>query len=164
MMSSVAIQKMDLKDIGNILEILSGAKKIYIMGNGGSAATALHFALDLNKAAGLNAVCLNGNPALISAFANDDGYESIFASQLERAERFDVLVAISCSGNSQNVLRAVRYAKDFSKMPVIGFTGDEGGKLAEEAEFLVKVPNPDIKIQEDAHLALCHAITQSLEK
>jgi len=164
MMSSVAIQKMDLKDIGNILDILSGANKIYVMGNGGSAATALHFALDLHKAAGLNAVCLNGNPALISAYANDDGYESIFSAQLKRAERFDALVAISCSGNSSNILRAVRHAKDFCKMATIGFTGEDGGKLAEEAEYLVKVPNPDIKIQEDAHLALCHAITQSLEK
>jgi len=164
MMSSVAIQKMDLKDIGNILDILSEAKKIYIMGNGGSAATALHFALDLYKAAELNAVCLNGNTPLISAYANDDGYESVFATQLRNAERFDVLVAISCSGNSPNILRAVRYAKDFCKMAVIGFTGDDGGKLAEEAEYLVKVPSPDIKVQEDAHLALCHAITQSLEK
>ena len=89
MMSSTAIQKMDLKDIGNILDILSEAKKIYTMGNGGSAATALHLALDLRKAAGLNAVCLNGNMPLISAYANDDGYESVFASQLENAERFD---------------------------------------------------------------------------
>ena len=87
-----------------------------------------------------------------------------FAAQLKNAERFDVLIAISCSGNSPNILRAVRYAKDFSKMAVIGFTGDDGGKLAEEAEYLVKVPSPDIKVQEDAHLALCHAITMALEK
>lgn len=164
MMSSTAIQKMDLKDIGNILDILSEAKKIYTMGNGGSAATALHLALDLRKTAGLNAVCLNGNMPLISAYANDDGYESVFASQLENAERFDVLIAISCSGNSPNILRAIRYAKDFPKMATIGFTGDEGGKLAEEVDYVVKVPFPDIKVQEDAHLALCHAITTHLEK
>ena len=76
MMSSTAIQKMDLGDLSNILAILSEAKTIYTMGNGGSASTAQHFALDLQKAAKKNAVCLNSNMSLITAYANDDGYES----------------------------------------------------------------------------------------
>lgn len=164
MLSSTAIQKMDLKDIDKILESLVEAKTIYIMGNGGSAATALHFALDLQKAAGKNVLCLNSNLPLISAYANDDGYESIFVNQLKEASRLDVVIGISCSGNSLNVIRAIRHAKDVCKMITIGFTGDDGGKLAEEVDYLVRVPFEDIKIQEDAHLALCHAITASLEK
>lgn len=72
----------------------------------------------------------------------------------------DVVIGISCSGNSLNVIRAIRHAKEFRAM-TIGFTGDLGGKLAEEADLVVKVPYDDIRIQEDAHMALCHAITAS---
>ena len=163
MLSSSAIQKMDLKDLDKILEVLMNAGTIYTMGNGGSAATALHFALDLHKAAGRNAVCLNGNMPLISAYANDDGYESIFSAQLKNAGPFDAIIGISCSGNSLNVVRAIRQAKE-TKMFTIGFTGSDGGKLADEADYVVKVPYEDIKVQEDAHMALCHAITAALEK
>lgn len=163
MLSSTAIQKMELDQVEDIIDILGNARNIYIMGNGGSAATALHFALDLKKAAGLNAVCLNANNPLMTAYANDEGYESIFASQL-KGDQFDVAVGISCSGNSLNVVRAIRHAKEISKMATIGFTGDDGGKLAEEVDYLVKVPYENIKVQEDAHLALCHAITSALEK
>lgn len=163
MLASTAIQKMDLKDLPRILEVLSESDKIYVIGNGGSAATAQHFALDLFKAAKLNATFLAGDIPMLTAYANDDGYESIFSSQLRYAKRTDALVAISCSGNSLNVVRAVRLAKEFG-VTTIGFTGDDGGKLAEEAAYVVKVPYEDIKIQEDAHMALCHAITKALEK
>ena len=160
MLSSSAIQKTELKDIQKIIDTIANAETIYIMGNGGSAAMALHFALDLHKAAGKNAICLNGNMPLVSAYANDDGYESIFSSQLGRISRLDVVIGISCSGNSLNVIRAIRHAKEFRAM-TIGFTGDNGGKLAEEADLVVKVPYSDIRIQEDAHMVLCHAITAS---
>lgn len=163
MLSSTAIQKMDLDDIDQIVIDLGMAEKIYVVGNGGSASTAEHFALDLFKAAKLNATCLNSSIPKITAYANDDGYESIFSSQLRYVTRNDVLVAISCSGNSLNVIRAVRQAKEFG-LRTICFTGNDGGKLAEIADLVVKVPFEDIKIQEDAHLALCHAITQALEK
>lgn len=163
MLSSSAIQRMILDEINEIVQVLAEANKIYTMGNGGSAATALHFALDLHKAAGRDAICLNGNMPLVSAYANDDGYESIFSSQLRKVSRMDVIVGISCSGNSLNVVRAIRQAKELG-MITIGFTGDDGGKLAEEVDFVVKVPYEDIKIQEDAHMALCHAITAALEK
>lgn len=158
MLSSSAIQRMELKDMDKILQAISEADTIYTMGNGGSAATALHFALDLHKAAKKNAICLNGNMPLVSAYANDDGYESIFSSQLRKIGRLDVVIGISCSGNSLNVIRAIRHAKEFRAL-TIGFTGDDGGKLAEEADLVVKVPYDDIRIQEDAHLVLCHAIT-----
>lgn len=163
MLVSTAIQKMDLRDIPNILEALTEAETIYVIGNGGSAATAQHFALDLYKAAKLNARSLVSDIPTITAYANDDGYDSVFSSQLRYARRSDVLVAISCSGNSLNVLRAVRQAKEFGLI-TIGFTGDDGGKLAEVVDYLVKVPFEDIKIQEDAHVALCHAVTKALEK
>jgi D-sedoheptulose 7-phosphate isomerase len=163
MLSSSAIQKVDLKDMDRILSVLTNSETIYTMGNGGSAATALHFALDLCKAAGKKAICLNGNMPLISAYANDDGYESIFANQLQNISRLDTVIGFSCSGNSLNVVRAIRHAKEFGAI-TIGFTGDDGGKLAEEASYVVKVPFEDIKIQEDAHMALCHAITAALEK
>jgi len=163
MMSSTAIQKMNLEDIDKILESLETAGTIYTMGNGGSAATALHFALDLYKAANKKTLCLNGNMPLLSAYANDDGYESVFDVQLRDARREDVLIGISCSGNSLNVVRAIRTA-NLLNMVTIGFTGEEGGKLAKEVDYLVTVPFPDIKVQEDAHLALCHAITAHLEK
>ena len=128
------------------------------MGNGGSAATALHFANDLQKACGRNVICLNGNMSLLTAYSNDDGYESVFSSQLTMAGRMDALVAISCSGNSLNILRAVCQAKEVFKMATIGFTGNDGGKLAEEADYVIKVPYEGYEVQEDAHMALCHAI------
>jgi len=163
MLVSSAIQKTIMKDIDNIVDVLSEADKIYTIGNGGSAATALHFALDLHKAAGKNAMCLASNIPLLTAYANDDGYESIFASQLKNAGRKDALVAFSCSGNSLNVVRAIRFAKEL-KMTTIGFTGDVGGILADEVDYVIKVPYGDIKIQEDVHLAFSHAITGYLEK
>lgn len=163
MLASSAIQKMDITDIDKIIKVLKESQIVYTVGNGGSAATALHFALDLFKAANRDAICLNGNMPLVSAYANDDGYDSIFSSQLRYATRLDTLVAISCSGNSLNVVRAIRQAKE-NGMVTVGFTGDDGGKLAEEADFVIKVPVEDIKIQEDSHMALCHAITQALEK
>jgi len=163
MLSSTAIQKMDLADLSKIVEDLSEAELIFTIGNGGSATTAMHFALDLFKAGKLNAMCLNSDIAKLTAYGNDDGYESVFSSQLRLASRHDVLVAISCSGDSLNIVRAVRQAKEFGLI-TIAFTGDDGGKLAEIAERVVKVPFENIKIQEDAHLALCHSITQALEK
>lgn len=164
MMTSTAIQKMELEDINEIVEVLRNAETIYIAGNGGSAANALHMALDLRKCANLNTICLNGNNPIITAYANDDGYESIFVNQLNHASRRDVFVGISCSGNSLNILRAIRKAKEVFKMPTIGFTGNEGGKLAEEADYIVKVPFEYIRVHEDAHSALLHAITLALEK
>lgn len=161
MLSSTAIQKMDLENIEEIIDVLQEARTIFVMGNGGSAATALHFTNDLHKMAGLDAICLNSNMAVFSAYANDEGYESVFANQI-KGDQFDVAVCISCSGNSLNVIKAVRHAKEMCGMTTIGFTGEKGGKLAEEADLVIKVPFEDMKVQEDAHLALCHGIIQMM--
>lgn len=111
-----------------------GGKRIYFLGNGGSAATSSHFTNDLGKGAGVKgappfrAVSLADNVSLITALANDDGYDRIFVAQLENAlDKGDVAVGISASGNSPNVVAAIEYANSRGAATV-GLTGFSGGR------------------------------------
>lgn len=135
---------------------------VFMCGNGGSAATASHFANDLMKMAGINAICLNDMTPTMLAYMNDDGVGSMFAKPFATLKNpGDILVAISCSGNSENIIKVVETALLFSTQ-IILLTGDEGGELAKIANVVIKVPHPDIKVQEDVHLAVCHAIVGAL--
>jgi len=145
-------------------------QSVFICGNGGSAATAIHFACDLAKGAAskgkpnFRTMSLNENVSLLTAWANDASYDDIFARRMAPWLRAgDVLVAISCSGNSRNVLNAIHRARA-GQATTIGFTGFDGGKMKQMVDVCVIVPSHQIEMVEDMHLLFCHLITVSLRK
>jgi D-sedoheptulose 7-phosphate isomerase len=147
-----------------------GRATIFIAGNGGSASTASHWVNDLGKAtkrsgrAAMRVIGLCDNTSWFSALANDEGYERAFAGQLENfAESGDVLIVISASGNSPNLVKAVELAKS-REMTTIALLGFDGGRLrgmVDEA-IIVETEQGAYELVEDAHSVLCHAITKSL--
>ena len=143
---------------------------VYICGNGGSAATAIHFAADLSKGAraenkpAIKAKALCENTSLVTAWANDICYDEIFTQCMEPwIKAGDILIAISGSGNSQNVINAVSMAR-VKGATTIAFTGFEGGKLKDIVDICVTVPSDSMEQIEDVHLLLCHLITNCLRK
>lgn len=143
---------------------------IFFIGNGGSAATASHFAQDLGEVgrkadtASFRTICLNESVSFMTALANDYGYEEVFAGQLGNLfKRQDVLVAISASGNSPNVVEAVKLAKKLKGI-TIGLVGFDGGKLASLCDYVLKVTTNkgEYGPVEDIHLILDHIITTYL--
>lgn len=160
------LQKLDVDAINDALNILYIAmeerKIVYCFGNGGSSATASHFQNDFNKGISehmekkFNFCCLNDNIATLMAIANDIGFEEVFRFQLQgHLKPGDVILAISGSGNSPNVLRAVEYAKEQGNQ-VIGLTGFEGGKLKELADVSLHVPIQSMQVTEDIHMIFNH--------
>jgi D-sedoheptulose 7-phosphate isomerase len=160
--------------VERIVEVLRKARDdgafIYIAGNGGSAATASHWVNDLGKATKrsgrrpMRVVCLSDNTSWLSALANDEGYERVFAGQLENfAKPGDVLICISASGNSPNLLRAVDVAKE-REMTTIGLLGFDGGALKSRVDLMLCVATEKgaYELVEDVHSVLCHAVTKYL--
>ena len=142
------LKKLDVEQINAALNLLNETRqrkgRIYICGNGGSAATASHFQNDFNKGVSeyievpFRFHCLNDNVATLMAIANDIGYEEVFRFQLRNnLEENDVLVAISGSGNSPNVIRAVEYAKE-QGCKIIGLTGFSGSLKSKKAAGFLK--------------------------
>ncbi|MBA3449719.1 MAG: SIS domain-containing protein [Chloroflexia bacterium] len=137
---------------------------VFVVGNGGSAATASHFACDLAKGTRgdgpptFHVVALTDNVALLTAWANDSGYERVFAEQLASLARpGDVLVAISASGTSPNVVAAVEAARS-CEVGSIALTGRDGGLLGQMADTVVRVPSDRKEVVEDAHLIVAHSL------
>lgn len=160
--------------INDVVRTVFGAwterKTVFVMGNGGSAATALHMAADLSKNTAvpgfprLRAVSFNDNMALFSALGNDTAYDQVFREQvLTYVDSGDVVIAISASGNSPNVLNAVTAARDLGAT-TIGFSGYYGGKLAGMVDIPVVVPNHSIEQIEDVHMILEHMVTASVRQ
>lgn len=160
------IKNLDVNAINEVMNALEKARlnggTIYICGNGGSAATASHFASDFNKGVSLNLekkynmICLNDNVPTVMAIANDIGYERIFDIQLQnKLKEKDILIAISGSGNCLNVVNAVKYAKE-NHVTVIGLTGYDGGKVKRLADITLHVPVENMQITEDVHLLFEH--------
>jgi D-sedoheptulose 7-phosphate isomerase len=150
-----------------ILMAYRGGRHVYILGNGGSASTATHFACDLSKAtivegrARLRVTSLTDNIALLTAWANDTSYENVFAEQLANLlSPGDVVVAISASGNSPNVLAAIDAARGRGAVTV-GLVGFTGGSLRNAVDAAVHVPSDRYGVVEDCHLVLEHAMTES---
>jgi D-sedoheptulose 7-phosphate isomerase len=149
-------------------ETYSRDATIIICGNGGSAATASHFACDLAKwtinpnRRRLRALALTDNIPVMTAWSNDTAYERVFLEQLMSLYRpGDTLVTISGSGNSPNVLRAVEWANQ-QGAPTIGLCGFGGGKLAGLAQVPLVVPSHFMPEVEDVHMAICHGLAVSL--
>jgi D-sedoheptulose 7-phosphate isomerase len=166
------IDQIPVDRIEEVVNILQDAringKQVFIMGNGGSASTASHFVCDLAKNTrkkgwpGFRTIGLTDNMAIFSAYANDEGYENVFSQQLNNLlQPGDVVIAISGSGNSPNVIEAVELANARNAV-TIGFTGLTGGKLRNLANHGVYVPNYRIDQVEDIHLMLEHIICRAL--
>ncbi len=162
-----------------ILEAWRNGSQVFTCGNGGSASTATHFACDLSKTTivngkkRLNACCLNDNIPLMSALINDDGFDSLFSEQLKgRFRRGDIIIGISVHGGagkdraglwSQNLLRAMKYAKDNGGR-AIGLSGFDGGPMKDIADACIVVPVDSTPQVESFHLALEHLICACLRK
>lgn len=166
------IAGLDIEKIERIVGVLQEARKerkrIFILGNGGSAATASHFACDLNKGAicsgqpRFRAVALTDCLPLLLAWANDTSYGDIFSQQLENhVEPGDVVIGISGSGNSMNVVNALKLA-NLRGATTIALTGFDGGKVKDIAHICLIVHNNTMEQVEDVHLMLEHAITTCL--
>lgn len=169
-----AMQRMPFKQLAQVAEILFDCHQrgstIFLVGNGGSAATASHFACDLAKGARargmppFRVVALTDNVPLLTAWANDTDYERVFAEQLITLARpDDVIILISGSGNSPNILATARAARH-AHTTTIALTGQTGGKLARLADVVVRVPAPSIEQVEDAHLIIAHSICVALRE
>lgn len=160
------IKKLDMDAINDAVSAIWSAYEreatIYIFGNGGSAATASHFVGDFNKGISenkekkFNFVCLSDNVPTMMAIANDISYDEIFRYQLKgRLKQTDLVIGISGSGNSKNVINAVEYAKEIGT-PVIGITGYDGGRLKALADFHMDANIDDMQISEDLHMIFDH--------
>jgi D-sedoheptulose 7-phosphate isomerase len=159
--------------ISDVINVLQRARmqgsQVFIMGNGGSASTASHFVCDLAKntrCEGLphfRAIGLADNMEIFSAYANDEGYENVFSQQLINLIRpNDVIIAISASGNSQNVVNAVDEAQKYG-VTTIGFTGFDGGRLGQMVNIHIHVNSNIIEHVEDIHLMLEHMIVRTIK-
>lgn len=166
------LQRLDLKCVDAVMHVLENARlagnRIYICGNGGSAATASHFAGDFNKGVSENLdikysfECLNDNCTSMMAVANDFSYEEIFRYPLRnRMRRRDVLIGISGSGNSKNVVNAFEYARQVGGITV-ALVGYDGGRLKKMADYCVHVDVNDMQISEDLHMILDHMMMSAL--
>lgn len=140
-------------------------KTVYAMGNGGSASTASHFACDMAKATNhvLQVRSLTDNVATLTALANDSLYSEIFIGQLKGVLRpGDVVVGFSGSGNSCNVLDAIKYANKNNAI-TIGISGYDGGELKKLCKINIHVPINDMQISEDIHLVIVHILMKALQ-
>jgi len=156
-----------IKEIENVYK---NEKTIFIMGNGGSAATASHFACDINKGVSLKlqkkfkVLCLNDNISIMLAYANDISYDSIFIEQLKNyISKGDLVIGISGSGNSKNVLNAIEYSNKVGAR-TFGIIGCDGGKLKDIAQKSLIVRSFDMQKIEDCHMILTHLTMQYFSK
>jgi len=161
----------------NILGILKGSiekeQKIFIGGNGGSAALALHYVCDFSKGANKNwaenfkrykAICLSSNIGYLTAISNDSHYADVFKQQLVNlASPNDILILISSSGNSPNVVEAAKYGKE-GGLITIGITGFEGGKLKEICDYSAHIQYPSYEVCEDIHSIFGHFLAVYLRE
>ena len=163
-----AIETVDLAKVNQAIELFKDARAagrhIFVCGNGGSASTASHFACDIVKGASYNRgqrfriMALTDQIATLTAYANDVSYDCVFVEQLKNfAEPGDVVMAISGSGNSPNVLQAVEYANSIG-CRTIALSGRNGGKLGPMAQLNLQASNPHMGRIEDVHMIVMHMI------
>ncbi|GHT86219.1 phosphoheptose isomerase [Spirochaetia bacterium] len=160
------LNKIDIQVINRTINLLmetyEAEKSIYIFGNGGSSATASHYTNDFNKGISehtekkFNFICLNDNVPTLMAIANDIGFGEIFRFQLKgHLKAGDIVIGISGSGNSINVINAVNYAREQGNK-IIGITGYNGGKLGMLSDLHLNVPVNSMQITEDIHMIFDH--------
>jgi len=154
--------------LDHLLNARNNLRTIYIMGNGGSGAAASHWVNDFNK--GMHGtppfkmICLNDNIATLTAIANDDSYDNVFVKQLEfRVTNNDLVIGISGSGNSRNVIKAIDYANAVGAM-TFAIVGFDGGKLKKEAKCAIHINTNEMGIFEDLSMTIDHAIFYLFKK
>ena len=170
------IDKIDIDVFENITSILIQAykneKTIYVAGNGGSAATASHYKADFNffiryfKEKRFKIQSLTDHTPLMTAISNDTSYDEVFTQQMQDYfDKGDVLIAISASGNSTNVVKAAEYASELAGTS-IGLVGFDGGELKEKCDICLHTPNKkgDYGPIEDLHMIICHMMVTYLRK
>lgn len=152
--------------IDTLVEACYFNRNIFVMGNGGSASTASHWACDINKGCSFNRqrrfkmICLNDNVSTMLAYANDNNYDSIFVEQLRNFfVPKDVVIGISGSGNSKNVLNAIDYANE-NNGTTIGLCGFNGGKLYHKVNLAILANTHDMQKVEDMHIIIAHMTMQ----
>jgi len=173
-----AMDELDSDELNKIIDILKkaydGNNSIFIIGNGGSASTASHFACDLGKGALGNlynsdkkrfkVYSLTDNCSSITAIGNDISYDDVFFQQLKNlASKNDILISFTASGNSPNILKAIDFANSIGLIS-IGFLGFNGGKAADKLLHKIIIKSYNYGIVEDLHLVLEHIITQCLKE
>ncbi len=148
---------------------LRGGGKLVFFGNGGSAADALHLAAELvvrlrAERPGLAALALTTNPSVLTAAGNDFGFERIFSRQIESlVARQDILVALTTSGNSPNVIRGVETGRTRGAF-LVAFTGETGGALAGKVDLLLNVPSKDAQRIQECHITIGHIACSLIEQ
>ena len=163
-----ALERIDLGRVEQAIDWFSeardGSRHIFVCGNGGSASTASHFVCDMVKGASYNReprfriLALADSLATLTAYSNDVSYDSVFVEQLKNfAQPGDLVMCISGSGNSPNVLRAMEFANSVG-CKTIALTGRDGGKLGPMAQLNIQVSVPHMGRIEDAHMVVCHMI------
>lgn len=154
-----SLKRLPQNEIAEAADMIAKARRVFVMGNGGSATTAQHFAQGLRDA-GVKAFSLVDNVGIVTALANDYGYEQVFERQLAGiAGAGDMVVVISASGDSENVVRGVRCAKSMG-LVAVGLFGFSGGVLRDIVDKYVLVDDDHYGRVEDAHLAVCHMICE----
>jgi|SRR5687768_7924821 len=154
--------------VTEIVLAFRGGNRIYFCGNGGSAADAQHLAAEFSgrfykDRIALPAEALHCNTSYLTAAANDYGYEHVYARLIEGiGQPGDILIGLSTSGNSVNIIEALQKAKR-KGMVTIGFTGDSGGRMKEECDFLLNVPSADTPRIQESHIMVGHIICQLVE-
>ena len=147
--------------------VLTEDRQVFVCGNGGSAANASHFVTDLGKGASdaigkrFRCLSLGDNTPWMTAIGNDYAYEDVFVRQLENFARpGDLLMVMSVSGNSPNVIKAVEWSRQ-NGLVTVGLTGGTGGRLAEQADFAIRISDSHFGRVEDAHMLICHLLCYS---
>ncbi|HNW51871.1 MAG TPA: SIS domain-containing protein [Prolixibacteraceae bacterium] len=157
------------KIIGAITETYQQGGKVLFCGNGGSAADAQHLAAELSGKFYINrdpleAEACHVNTSFLTAVANDFGYQKAYARYVKSTgKKGDVLVGLSTSGNSENILEAIKVAQTIG-MKIVAFTGKSGGKMKEFADFLINIPSNDTPRIQEAHILIGHIICEMVEK
>lgn len=175
-----ALQAVNQYSVDVIVNLLLKSRTIYVCGNGGSAAIAEHLACDCVKGVAtdakndfaLNVVSLSSNLPMISAIANDIGYDEVFSKQLQwlswnlkdfGSYESDILIVISSSGNSPNIIKAINKAKERG-MVTVAIVGFDGGKAKELADYTIHIPSDNYGIVEDASQAIMHFMAQKMRR
>lgn len=168
----MTLDLMDKKEIFKLKNIFENTKKqnsqIFTFGNGGSGSTASHMVCDILKGCSYGKtdrykiMCLNDNIPTLLAYSNDVSYDEVFIEQLKNyMSSGDLVIGISGSGNSKNVIKAIDYANDNGAI-TIGFTGFNGGLLKDKSQISIHVPIDDMQITEDLHIIVMHMLYKLL--
>jgi D-sedoheptulose 7-phosphate isomerase len=162
-----SFKKVTDEQVDSLTAQILAAKRVFICGNGGSASTATHMACDLAKTTGkdIHAISLCDNAAMITAVGNDANYRYIFQAQLQfqKLDTNDLLIVISASGNSSNVLQAADYARVVGAT-VYGLLGFQGGAMKKLADHTIIIDSMEFGIIEDAHAILMHLVTDKIKR